>query len=413
MKSSSRKVRASEEVPFWFNPYNELYGKVFNDGNEGGKNDNFFETEEVLVLIVGAYLRKTPKEDIDFSMSELQQLISSLNHKCIDSMVQIINKNNNTTYIGKGKADELKEIAESKSVSYIVCNHELTPVQFRNLYNLINIPIVDRTMIVMELFRRQAKTQEAKLQVQMIEYKYMLPRISSVLISKGDGARQHGGFITKGKGETVYELTQRKIKDKMKIIERNIEKLKKSKDIQKKLRENEFKVVLVGYTNAGKTTIMNSLTQNEFGVSNKVFQTLDTVYRKMPYIHYDEKNSKQILVADTVGFMSDLPSTWLEGFTSTIDEIKNANLLLHVIDISNKYYEKHIRKVDTILNEVGIGGKHKLYVFNKIDEIQNKSEMYHLVEDYNDKIFMSATNKNDVNKLRDKIIKISNTIELR
>lgn len=408
MKSSSKRVRPSEEVPFWFNPYNELYEKVFNDNNVGG--GGFFEQEEVLVLNVGAYLKKFPKDDIDFSMGELHQLISSLNHKCIDSIVQRTDKNNNTTYIGKGKALELKEIAESKGVSYIVCNHELTPVQFRNLYSLINVPIVDRTMIVMELFRRQAKTQEAKLQVQMIEYKYMLPRISSILMARGDGDRKHGGFFTKGKGETVYELTQRKIKDKIKIIERNIEKLKKSKDTQKKLRKNEFKVVLVGYTNAGKTTIMNSLTQNEFGVSSKVFQTLDTVYRKMPYIN-EEQFSKNILVADTVGFMSDLPSTWLEGFASTINEIENADLLIHVVDISNKYYEKHIKNVDIILNEVGIGEKRKLYAFNKIDGIENKDEMYHMFEDYNDKIFMSAANKDDINELRKQIIEISNTLE--
>ena len=408
MKSSSKRVRESEEVPFWFNPYNELYGKVFDDSDED--NRDYILGGEISVLLVGSYLNKIPKEDIDFSISELQQLINSLNHKCIDRIIQRVSKNNNATYIGKGKALELKDIAEEKRISYIVCNHELTPVQFRNLYNLINIPIVDRTMIVMELFRRQAKTQEAKLQVQLIEYRYMLPRISSILMSRGDGDRQNGGLFTKGKGETVYELTQRRIKDKMKVTERNIEKLRKSKNIQKKLRENEFKVVLVGYTNAGKTTIMNYLTKNEFGVSSSVFETLDTVYRKMPYMHYDDKIKKQILIADTVGFMSDLPSTWLEGFTSTIDEIKSANLLMHVVDISNKYYEKHIQKVDMILNEVGIGDKLKLYVFNKVDGVQDKSEIYHMLESYRDYIFISAMNKDDVNALRTKIIKASNIV---
>lgn len=404
MKSTSKGVEFNEEVPFWFNPYNELYSKIYVTNKNNLRDQKITkEKNEIRVVIIGAYIKSVEKEKLDFSIGELEELILALGHEKKGVFIQRLDKMCKNNYIGIGKAEEIKKFVMKNNINYAACNHELTPGQFRTLYDLLNIPIVDRTMIVLELFKRQVKTDIAKKQVQITEYKYMLPRISSIMISKYNQGRENGAFFSKGSGETTYELTRRYIKERIKKLEKEIKYNDIAIGIQRKLRDNCYKVVLVGYTNAGKTTIMNSLTRSEFEVSSSVFETVGSFFRKMNNV-YNNEIGRNIIITDTVGFMSDLPSTWLKGFDSTIQELLCADLLLHIIDVSNKFCNWHIQIVDELLNKLNVKKDHYIYVFNKMDVVYDKECLNEMKRKFTPNICISANKLVDINKLHNLII---------
>ncbi len=399
MRVHSKEVRLNEEIPFWFNPYNQLFDKIYGEHIKEIKED----VGNIKTIIIGSYNKREELDEIHFSINELHDLISVMGHEVVKIIIQRTDRGITNTYIGTGKAKEVKTYIEEHKIAYVVCNHELTPVQYRNLYTLLGVPVADRTMIVLELFKRNAKTNEARLQVKVAEYKYLLPRINSLSIGKHDEGRKNGAFLSKGSGESAYDLTQRRIKERIKQLEKEIEHRKVSRRSQKKSRENCFKVVLVGYTNAGKTTLVNALTMSNFKVSNNVFETLDSFYRKLSDT-YNARVSQDIIIADTVGFMSDLPSTWFEGFASTVNEIKEADLLLHVIDLSNDYIEKYIDVVNKVLLQIGVDEQRVLYVFTKKDKSSNEPRIQQLILNYQPNICISTYNKEDIILVHDLII---------
>lgn len=398
MKSKSLPVKKNEEVPFWFNPYSELYKLVYEEVCVTEKTN---EKQIISAVIVGVFEKSRRQEDILFEMQELEELVEVLGHTCSDRIIQRVDKKNRNFYLGKGKLQELSEIVKEKEIDYIVCNDEITPVQFRQMITGVRVPVVDRTLIALELFARQSSSRESKLQTQIAQMKYLLPRINSISIAKkGMGDRQNGTFFNRGSGESIYELNQRSINQKINKLQKEIEKSKNSKNVQNKKRENTYKVVLIGYTNAGKTSIMNMLTNNNFEVNNQMFVTTFSRFRRITTLY-----GRDILVGDTVGFVSKLPSTWLEGFASTIQDIISADLILNVIDAGDLFRGFKEKAVMEILTQLKLENKKIINVYNKMDRLDH-SQITLLKNEKSDLgcIFVSAFDTQTMNNLRSEII---------
>lgn len=397
MKSASLPVKKNVEVPFWFNPYSELYKLVYDEVCEPVKID---QKKSCTALIVGVFEKKETSEEILFQMQELKELVEVLGHICNDKIIQKVDKKNRTFYLGKGKLQELSELVKEKNIDYVVCNDEITPVQFRQIIDWTRVPVIDRTLIALELFARHSYSKESKLQVEIAQMKYLLPRINSISVSKKNaGDRKNGAFLNRGSGESIYELNQRKIKQRINRLQREIEKSKNSKIVQNKKRSNAYKIILVGYTNAGKTSIMNMLSHNDFEVSDQLFVTTFNRFRKIGTLQ-----KKDVLIGDTVGFVSKLPSTWLEGFDSTIQDIISADVVLNVIDAGDPFRKYKEKTVMEILDQVMVDNKKVVHVFNKMDHLGIEQTV--LLKKENEHIncvFVSSLEKQDMIFLKSKV----------
>ncbi len=402
MKSISSQVKKNEEIPFWFNPYSELYKLVYEEICEP---INTKEKQICTAFIVGVFEKSETKESILFQMQELEEFVAVLGHDCYDRLIQRVGKKNRIFYLGKGKLQELRERIKNKNIDYIVCNDEITPVQFRQLIGEVRVPVIDRTLIALELFARHSFSKESKLQVQSAQMKYLLPRINSIsAFSKNAGDRKNGAFLNRGKGESIYELNQRKIKERIMGLEKEIEKAKNSKIVQGKKRRDAYKVILTGYTNAGKTSIMNRLTHNQFEVNDQMFVTTFSRFRKMGILH-----ERDVLLGDTVGFITKLPSIWLEGFESTIQDIRLADLILNVIDAKDIYRKFKEKTVREILVQLKVENKKIVNVFNKIDSLKEEEiVLLKKEQDNRNCIFVSSLKKKDMADLKEKIWEVLN-----
>ena len=388
MKINSQAVRKSDEVPFWFNPFSELHELLFEkkDENEIG------EADILKVVLVGAFSKKIPNESIQFEMDELNDLVGVLGHQTEQRFIQRIEKRSRTQYIGNGKMKEIREYIDKENISYVVCNHELSTLQYKTLSDTLKVPVIDRTMIVLEIFARNSRTKESKLQVQIALMRYLASRINMVNTSERSlSDRSNGAFYNRGKGESIYELNQRKIKNKILHIEKEIDKIEKSKSIQKKRRRDAVKLILVGYTNAGKTSVMNRLSGAQLNAGNQIFLTTESIYRKV-----GECAGKDVLVCDTVGFLSNLPTTWIEGFQTTIQEIEDADYILHVVDASDKHCVRKAKVTDELLDKMHIDKGKVILVYNKIDRIDVDSL------EHNEKtaVYISTFDKSTIERLK-------------
>lgn len=341
-----------------------------------------------------------PKE-IQESMKELGALIRTLGDECVGALVQKKAKPVPATLIGQGKAEEIKETCKHLNVDYVTFDQELTPTQIRNLENIIEKPILDRTGIILQIFRKNARSKEARTQVEIAQLEYMAPRLSNAWITweRQRGSGGSGGRL-KGAGETQIEIDRRKIKDKISNLKKDLEKIEKERETQRKNRLDEWNVVLVGYTNAGKTTLMNALTDSQLSAKNALFETLDSSIRRMR-----GANNVNVLLTDTVGFIRNLPHGLVASFRSTLEETAQADLILHVVDISNPSYKDHIKVTDEVLAEVGASHVPRILVFNKIDMIENEPNLPRILSRiYPKSICVSGQKKSDTPKLRDAIL---------
>lgn len=398
MKNNLTKTLKTDQLPFWFNPQNELFDLVYDFDKELiEERIKSKKIEEINVLSIGAFKKDVELADIDYTIDETRELIEALGHNYVDAVTQRVDKIT-SSYMGKGKLEEIVRIIDEQDIDYVICNHELSTSQFKRLISEFGIPVIDKVMLVMQLFARQSHTKEARLQIEITELKYLYPKITSVSDNKNSADRAHGLFNTKGSGESVVELNQRKIKNKIRNLSDELKRVKKTKEVQGKRRSDLFKIVLVGYTSAGKTTIMNGLTKSDFSTSDRFFQTTDSYYRRM-FLDYN----KYALLADTVGFISDLPSSWIEGFSTTFNEIMNADLILHVIDSSSDYYQRRIRVVEDILMQIDCFDKPRIRVYNKIDSL-TAVELEDIEQSLNGNIMISAIRKDDIKELRAKIL---------
>ena len=351
------------------------------------------------VLIIGVNITKESKSFQD-EISELISLCEACEMEVIETAIQNLNTTNTHSYVGKGKLEEIKVMAESLEIEALVFNDELKPLQVANISKVIDLPIYDRTYIILEIFRRRAKTKEAMLQVEIATLKYQLPRLvglhSHLSRQRGTG----GGFAHgRGQGETKLELDKRNIYDRIADLNKELADLTNLRQQQRARRKrNQMKIVsLVGYTNSGKSSTLNGLLDHSIHEKKEVFEkdmlfaTLETSTRLIKTQH-----NLQFLLTDTVGFINKLPHHLVEAFKSTLEEITESNMIIHVVDSSNLNFENQIKITNEVLTEIGVKNIPTLYAFNKIDLHE---DYFYIPKQFPNAIRISATKNINLDKL--------------
>lgn len=344
-------------------------------------------------------------EDIQASIAEFNELANAAEIVVLGSMVQNKATVDVTYFIGKGKVEEIKEFAENMNANIIIFNHELSGSQIRNLENAIGIDVIDRTMLILEIFAKRAITKDGKLQVELAQLRYRLPRLGGL----GEKlSRSGGGIGAKGPGEKKLETDKRHINSRILEIEKELNEMIKNRDIQRtqRIKSNLPIVALVGYTNAGKSTLTNEIikrnelhdAEKEVFVKDMLFATLDISLRKARFT-----NGNAFLVTDTVGFVSRLPHTLVKAFKSTLEEVKYADLILHIIDASDKNYDLQKETTNRVLEDLGCGEKSRIIVNNKMDLVAGE---FVSPKDQDMNINISAKNPEDIERLLNLIEKV-------
>lgn len=364
-------------------------------------------------ILVGVILQKQSEEEVKDYLEELEFLVETAGAITKKRFLQKVDVPNPKTFIGSGKVIEIKEYADLNEIDLIIFDDELTPTQLRNLEKEFERRVVDRTNLILDVFAQRAKTAYAKTQVELAQYQFLLPRLTRLWTHL---ERQRGGIGMRGPGETEIETDRRVIREKISKLKEELKKIDRQMSTQRKNRESIVRVALVGYTNVGKSTIMNMLSKSDVFAENKLFATLDTTVRKVVF------ENLPFLLSDTVGFIRKLPHQLVESFKSTLDEVREADLLLHIVDISHPVFEEQLNVVVKTLQEIGAADKPTLLVFNKIDAYKwvkkdeddlspRNKENFSLDELKNSwmaksntpAIFISAKHKTNVDEFREKI----------
>lgn len=317
-----------------------------------------------------AILVFTPEQNETWQEEELYEELKELSNTAgldvVDYLVQHRNAPDAAYCIGKGKLEELSALCAARDADCVIFDHPLSPSQLHNLTTALDAKVLDKTMLILDIFAQRARSREGKLQVELAQASYLLPRLlgQGVNLSRQGGGSKSGGVGTRGPGETKLETDRRRIRQRIQMIQQELEEVRKHREVQQKnkLRNNLPLVALVGYTNAGKSSLLNRLTDDNIYVQDQLFATLDPTTRAF-YL----PNGTKALLTDTVGFIRDLPSQLITAFKATLDELQYADLLLHVIDISNPNFENQLEAVETILQQLNLQEKPRIYVFNKID----------------------------------------------
>ncbi|MBN1598851.1 MAG: GTPase HflX [Bacteroidales bacterium] len=319
-----------------------------------------FDTRKIeeKAVLVGVITSDQTEEEINEYLDELAFLVRTAGAVPLCKFIQRIDIPNAKTYIGAGKLIEIDHYLKTHEIDLVIFDDELTPSQLRNIERKLDCRILDRTNLILDIFAGRAKTAHAKTQVELAQYEYLLPRLTRMWTHL---ERQRGGIGLRGPGETEIETDRRIIRDKISRLKEQLKKIDKQMATQRKNRGKLVRVSLVGYTNVGKSTVMNLLSKSDVFAENKLFATLDTTVRKVVI------GNLPFLLSDTVGFIRKLPHSLVESFKSTLDEVRESDILLHVVDISHSNFEDQINIVNQTLHEIGVTGKQTILVFNKID----------------------------------------------
>lgn len=322
--------------------------------------------ERVILAGVHTGAKDSLSDTTEETMEELCELAGTANAEVIATVIQNKSEIEAATYMGEGKLNEIKQLILTENIDTVIFDDELSPMQIRNLSEFLEVKVIDRTVLILDIFAARAKSGEGKLQVELAQQKYLLPRL------RGMGAvlsRTGGGIGTRGPGETKLESDRRHISRRISALEEDIKEIRKHRELIRTRRKKDgvLTACLVGYTNAGKSSLMNTLTDACVLAENKLFATLDTTTRAITL-----PDSRRILITDTVGFIRKLPHHLVQAFKSTLEETAEADMLIYVIDASNPQYETHIKVVDSVLSDIGAGGKPTVYVYNKIDLLDKK-----------------------------------------
>jgi len=310
-------------------------------------------------ILIGLITSNLKTEQVYEYLDELAFLVKTAGAIPVRNFTQKLKHPDNTTFLGKGKINEVKDYAENESIDIIVFDDDLSPSQLRNIQKIFpKCKILDRSNLILDIFASRAKTAQARTQVELAQYEYLLPRLTRMWTHL---ERQKGGIGMRGPGETQIETDRRIIKDKISLLRKKLDKIDKQSLVRRKGRANMIRVALVGYTNAGKSTLMNILSKSDIFAENKLFATLDTTVRKVVI------KNLPFLLSDTVGFIRKLPHQLIESFKSTLDEVRESDILIHLVDISNPNFEDQITIVNKTIAEIGAENKPQILVFNKID----------------------------------------------
>jgi GTP-binding protein HflX len=349
------------------------------------------ETERT--LLVALETPEMSRTTVDDSLIELGELVKSAGGHVFDKIVQRLKGPTAPFYIGKGKAEELAKLAKMNHVHSVIFDDELTPAQARNLERVLAKKVLDRTQLILDIFARRARTREGKLQIELAQLQYLLPRLTRMWTHL---SRQSGGIGTRGPGETQLEVDRRRVQEKVARLERELEEVRKHRGIQREgRRRNHWPIcALVGYTNAGKSTLLNRLTHSEVYAANQLFATLDPTVRS-----FELPNQQQVLLSDTVGFLQKLPHHLVESFSATLEEVQEADILLHVVDASSPNYDQQIAAVNEVLKQLGADGKQTLMVFNKIDKLEQSGNVERVVDSTVHAVTVSAATGEGIDRL--------------
>ncbi|MFL6540941.1 MAG: GTPase HflX [Chthoniobacterales bacterium] len=312
-------------------------------------------------LLVGLEQDGTTKWDLADSLDELKELANSAGAEVVDTVTQKLHSPTAPYYIGKGKAELIKESFQTQQVTSVIFDNELSPAQGRNLEQMFNRKVLDRTQLILDIFAQRARSREGRLQIELAQLQYLLPRLTRMWTHL---SRQTGGIGTRGPGETQLEVDRRRVQERIARLERELESVRKVRSTQREgRRRHQWPVAsVVGYTNAGKSTLLNLLTGADVLAEDRLFATLDPTTRS-----FTLPNKQRMLLTDTVGFLRKLPHQLIESFKATLEEVTEADLLIHVIDISHPRVDEHIVAVNEVVKELGAFGKETILVFNKID----------------------------------------------
>lgn len=318
-------------------------------------------------LLIGLEKQGVSKWDLQDSLDELAELASSAGAEVVDTVIQKLQKPTAPYYIGKGKAEEIKDSFQDREVTSVIFDDELSPAQGRNLETLLARKVLDRTQLILDIFAQRARSREGRLQIELAQLQYLLPRLTRMWDHL---SRQTGGIGTRGPGETQLEVDRRRVQERISRLERELESVRKTRAVQRQGRKrHQWPVAaVVGYTNAGKSTLLNLLTGADVVAENKLFATLDPTTRSFVLL-----NKQRVLLTDTVGFLRKLPHTLIESFKATLEEVSEADLLIHIVDLSHSRVDDQIEAVESVIKELDAFGKQTLIVFNKIDKLHPPS----------------------------------------
>ena len=329
-------------------------------------------------------------------MDELTGLATTAEYEPVAELTQRLTGINPKTFLGSGKVEELKQAVLHHSPEVVIFDEELSPRQNRELEKVVKCRVIDRPWLILEIFSHHARTREAKTQVELARLKYALPRLAKMW---GHLSRQRGGIGMKDVGETQIQLDQRMIRNEIHKLEKKLKQIDREKKTQRKSRQGTFKVALVGYTNVGKSSLMNKLTGADTLVENKLFATLDSTVRKV------KKNFPYpVLLSDTVGLINKLPHDLVASFKSTLDEVRDADLLIHVVDISHPEYKNQMQTTDDLLIQMEMDAIDVVLVFNKTDSIEDIEELDRAQENFPSAISISCKKGEGIDALRQKIV---------
>lgn len=365
-------------------------------------------------ILIGIINREQTEVKVSEYLDELEFLTYTAGGEVIQRFVQRMDVPNPKTLIGSGKMKEVEAFVEANDIGSVIFDDELTPAQQRNIEKLLRCKIIDRTSLILDIFAQRAQTSYARTQVELAQYEYLLPRLTGLWTHL---ERQRGGIGMRGPGETEIETDRRIVRDRISLLKKKLLKIDRQMETQRGNRGALVRVALVGYTNVGKSTLMNVISKSDVFAENKLFATLDTTVRKVVI------GNLPFLLSDTVGFIRKLPTQLVESFKSTLDEVREADMLLHVVDISHPQFEEQIDSVHKTLGEIGSSDKKTIMIFNKIDQYRHetiehddltteKTAKHFSIEEWKktwmqrvgkDAIFISALNKENMDEFRKRV----------
>ncbi|EZH75151.1 GTPase HflX [Aquimarina atlantica] len=374
-------------------------------------------------VLIGIITKNQDEEKLEEFLDELEFLTYTAGGEVVKRFTQKMDMPNSKTFIGSGKMEDVRIYVEQHDIGTVIFDDELSPGQLRNIERILKAKIIDRTNLILDIFAQRAQTSYARTQVELAQYQYLLPRLTGLWTHL---ERQRGGIGMRGPGETEIETDRRIVRDRISLLKKKLLTIDKQMATQRGNRGKLVRVALVGYTNVGKSTLMNVIAKSEVFAENKLFATLDTTVRKVVI------GNLPFLLSDTVGFIRKLPTQLVESFKSTLDEVREADLLLHVVDISHPQFEDHIESVNRILKEIDCTDKPTIMVFNKIDAYQHetideddltteKTKAHYTLEEWkqtwmsrigDNALFISAIKKENIDDFRKRVYKETRNIHV-